>query len=159
MNGFGQLVNWESSSLDGLEYSCLCCNPTEDVKGMGLNGFGMRPCDVGPGQASRSQGMRMTEGSGPKIDASKIAPPSTNLAAPFIPTKNPGRFLEREATYDAIRGRREAELASKPAVPTEVTLPDGTVLGSEYNLTFWRTSHLDVARCMSDGLANVAAVS
>ena len=46
-----------------------------------------------------------------------------------------------------------------PAVSIEVTLLDGTVLGSEYNLMFWRTSHLDVARCISDGLANVAAVS
>ena len=117
VNGFGQLVNWGSSSLDGLEYSCICCNPTEDVEGVGLNGFRMRPCGVSPGRASRSRGMRMTEESGPKMDASKLAPPSTNLAAPFIPTKNPGRFLE-QATHDAIRKRREAELASKPPSPS-----------------------------------------
>ena len=129
--------NWGSSSLDGLEYSCLCCNPREDVHGVGLNGFGMKPGDIGPGRASRSQGMRMTERSGSNIDAPKLAPPSMNFAAPFVPTKNCGRLLEQEATYDTIHERREAELASKSAVPIEVTLPDGTVLGSGYNLTFW----------------------
>ena len=65
-----------------------------------MNGFGMRPGGVGPRQASQSRGMRLTEGRGPKIDASKIALPSTNLAAPFVPTKNLGWLLEQEAMYD-----------------------------------------------------------
>ena len=113
VNSFGQLVNWGSDSLDGLEYICLCCNPTEDVKGVGLKGFGMRSGSVGPGWASRSQEIRLPEGSDLKIDAFKLTPPSTNLVAPFVPTKNPGWLLEREATYDAIRKRQGAKRASK----------------------------------------------
>lgn len=81
------------------------------------------------------------------------------IGGKFIPKKNPEWLREREAIYDTIRVRREAELSEMPKVPIEVTLPDGTVLGSEYNLTSWSSTPLDVARCISDGLANVAVVA
>lgn len=164
VQNFGQLVNWGSGSLDGLEYTCPCCNPTEDLDGLGLNGLGMIPnnsqtAGPGPKRMLRSQKSRLTEESGPKIVTSSLAPPSTKLVNAFIPTKNPDWLPQREAIYNAIRERREAELALKPTIPIEVTLPDGTVLGSNYNLTSWKTTPLDVARCISDGLANVAVVS
>ena len=54
---------------------------------MGLNGFRMRSGSVSPGWALRSRGMRLTELSGPKIDAFKFAPASTSLVIPFVPTK------------------------------------------------------------------------
>jgi len=154
---FGRLVNWGSGSMDGLEYSCPCCNPMEDNEGFGLNGLGLPPATNG-NQPSRSQ-TRLTEESGPKIDTSTLVRPSTKLDSPFIPAKNPDWLEQREAIYDTIRERREAELALKQTVPIEVTLPDGTVLGLDHNLTSWRSTPLDVARCISDGLANVAVVS
>mmetsp|Transcript_44674 Transcript_44674/g.50079 ORF Transcript_44674/g.50079 Transcript_44674/m.50079 type:complete len:1101 (-) Transcript_44674:107-3409(-) len=155
IRNFGQLVNWGSGSLDGLEYTCLCCNPTEDLEGYGLGPSQMK---MGPNQMLR-QKTRLTEESGPKIDTANNSISSAKIGGAFVPTKNPEWLQKREAIYDTIRVRREAELAAKPTVPIEVTLPDGTVLGSEYNLTSWRTTPLDVARCISDGLANVAVVS
>ena len=146
--------------MNGLEFMCPCCDPTEDNDGFGLNGLGLMPATngYGPDQASRAQ-TRLTEESGPKIDTSTLFRPSTKLTAPFIPAKNPEWLAERETIYDTIRERRDAELALKQTVPIEVTLPDGTVLGSDHNLTSWRSTPLDVARCISDGLANVAVVS
>ena len=157
---FGGLVNWGTGSMNGLEFMCPCCDPTEDNDGFGLNGLGLMPATngYGPDQASRAQ-TRLTEESGPKIDTSTFFRPSTKLTAPFIPAKNPEWLAERETIYDTIRERRDAELALKQTVPIEVTLPDGTVLGSDHNLTSWRSTPLDVARCISDGLANVAVVS
>ena len=148
---FGELVNWGTGSMNGLEFMCPCCDPMEDNDGYGLNGLGLMP-------ATRVQ-TRLTVESGPKIDTSTLFRPSTKLTTPFIPAKNPKWLEERETIYDTIRERRDAELALKQTVPIEVTLPDGTVLGSDYNLTSWRSTPLDVARCISDGLANVAVVS
>jgi len=152
---FGQLVNWGSGSLDELEYLCSCCSPTDG--GGFLSG--------GPGPKSPrgplNQKTRLTKESGPKIDT--VDKPSTRLASPFVPSKNPGWLRERETIYDTIQSRRDAELALKPHDPIEVTLPDGTVLGrggsGEHDLLSWQSSPLDVARCISDGLANVAIVA
>jgi threonyl-tRNA synthetase len=157
---FGGLVNWGSGSLDDLEYMCPCCDPMEDNDGYGLNGLGLMPATsngYGPSQPSRAQKTRLTEESGPKIVT--LDRPSLKLESPFVPAKNPEWLSQREVIYDTIRERREAELALKPTKPIEVTLPDGTVLGGDHNLTSWRTTPLDVARCISDGLANVAVVS
>jgi len=157
---FGGLVNLGTGSMNGLEFMCPCCDPMEDNDGFGLNGLGLMPATngYGPDQASRAQ-TRLTEESGPKIDTSTLFRPSTKLTTPFVPAKNPEWLAERETIYDTIRERRDAELALKQTVPIEVTLPDGTVLGSDHNLTSWRSTPLDVARCISDGLANVAVVS
>ena len=169
---FGQLVNWGSGTLDGIEYICPCCDPTPDNEGsMGLNGLGLLPA-IDPTTSSNTENQllvdpknqvlrtqtRLTEESGPKIDDTG-ARPSAKLATPFVPANNPEWLAEREGIYDTIRERRAAELAEKLAEPIKVTLPDGTVLGTEYNLTSWTSSPLDVARCISDGLANVAVVA
>ena len=161
---FGQLVNWGSGSLDDLDYLCACCNIMGEETKFGLNGLGLPPVSAGPngnygpGQPSRAQ-TRLTKESGPKIDTSTLVRPSLKLDKPFVMAKNPEWLAEREAIYDTIRERREEELAMKPVLPIEVTLPDGTVLGADHNLTSWRSTPMDVARCISDGLANVAVVA
>lgn len=169
---FGQLVNWGSGTLDGIEYICPCCDPTPDNEGsIGLNGLGLLPAvDPTTNPTSENQQVdpknqvvlrtqtRLTEESGPKIDDT-VARPSAKLATPFVPKNNPQWLAERDNIYDTIRERREAELSEKLTEPIEVTLPDGTVLGANYNLTSWVSSPLDVARCISDGLANVAVVA
>lgn len=152
---FGQLVNWGSGSLDGLEYLCPCCSPSEDNEGFGLNGFGLP--SASPNVAAQRSQTRLTKESGPKIDT--FDRPSSRLTAPFVPAKNPEWLAERESIFDTIRERRAEELAMKPALPIEVTLPDGTVLGADHNLTSWKSTPMDVARAISDGLANVAVVS
>ena len=161
--------------MDGLEYVCPCCDPTEDNDGFGLSGFGLPSADdvvpkgragYGPGaveaepaqqQAQRVQ-TRLTKESGPKIETSATKP-SSELATPFVPAKNPEWLAQRESIYHKIQERRAAELAMKPRLPIEVTLPDGTVLGADHNLTSWTSTPMDVARAISDGLANVAVVS
>lgn len=167
---FGQLVNWGAGSMDGLEYLCPCCDPTEDNDGFGLSGFGLPSADdvpkgragYGPGgevetvQAQRTQ-TRLTKESGPKIETANK--PSEQLAMPFVPAKNPEWLARREEIYHTIRERRDAELAMKPRLPIEVTLPDGTVMGADHNLTSWTSTPMDVARAISDGLANVAVIS
>jgi len=162
---FGGLVNWGTGSVGGLEYDCPCCNPTPDNDGFGLTGFGSVPATQEPDMANASYGpsatkrkqTRLTKESGPKIDT--LEKPSTKLDTPFVMAQNPEWLKKREDIYGTIRERRDAELALKPAVTIEVTLPDGSVLGADQNLTSWKSTPLDVARCISDGLANVAVVA
>jgi len=164
---FGRLVDWgpslgTSTPLGGLEYTCFCCNPMEDNEGFGLNGLGLVPADNantngGAAAAASRDQTRLTTASAGEIDSS--VRPSTQLKTPFVAAKNPEWLAQREDIYESIKARRDAELALKPTEPIEVTLPDGTVLGADYNLTSWKSTPMDVARCISDGLANVAVVS
>ena len=152
---FGQLVDWGAGALGDLE--CPCCDP-KLTEGMGLASAGsLNGAANGAVGPRRTAGGRLTAATGPRIDATER--PSSRLAAPFVPAKDPAWLREREEIYAAVRARREEERAAQPAVPIEVTLPDGTVMGAEHNLTSWRSTPLDVARAISDGLANVAVVA
>jgi len=157
---FGELVSWGLGSLNELEYTCPCCTSIEQLESFGL-GPTTRPGARG-GMTQmlplRTDKTRLTEESGPKIEDAS-ARPSHRLASKFVPTKNPEWLRERETTYDAIRKRREAELDAKPKIPIEVTLPDGTVLGLDHNLTSWTSTPYDVAMCISEGLSNIAIVA
>eukprot|EP00592_Proboscia_alata_P015941 CAMPEP_0194398064 /NCGR_PEP_ID=MMETSP0174-20130528/125893_1 /TAXON_ID=216777 /ORGANISM="Proboscia alata, Strain PI-D3" /LENGTH=800 /DNA_ID=CAMNT_0039194313 /DNA_START=905 /DNA_END=3304 /DNA_ORIENTATION=- len=165
---FGELVNWGTGSLDGLEF-CLCCNPTT-----GMMGPGSMPGLVNPGNQSLGPGRtqtRLTDASSGKINTEVMGKPSTLLSSPFVPAKNPAWLAERESIYDTIKQRRDEELALKPQTPIQVVLPDGTLMGRDapervvkegdydVELTSWNSTPLDVARMISDGLANVAVVA
>mmetsp|Transcript_7094 Transcript_7094/g.16446 ORF Transcript_7094/g.16446 Transcript_7094/m.16446 type:complete len:793 (+) Transcript_7094:151-2529(+) len=75
---------------------------------------------------------------------------------------NPSWLKTRTEVYDAVKAKRDEELAAKVPVDIEVALPDGKVLsedkeGNKYQS--WRTSPFDVACTISRGLADNSSVA
>mmetsp|Transcript_11960 Transcript_11960/g.16976 ORF Transcript_11960/g.16976 Transcript_11960/m.16976 type:complete len:774 (-) Transcript_11960:228-2549(-) len=106
------------------------------------------------------EGRRATAGKGPRMDdtsARKIGGDSFTVRTPNAP------FLkEREAIYEKIKERREAELATKTPVDITVTMPDGNVLSKNKDETpfqAWKTTPYDVAKAISQGLADASSVA
>lgn len=106
------------------------------------------------------EGRRATAGKGPRMDdtsARKIGGDSFTVRTPNAP------FLkEREAIYEKIKERREAELATKKPVDITVTMPDGNVLSKNKDETpfqAWKTTPYDVAKAISQGLADASSVA
>ena len=107
------------------------------------------------------QGRRAKAGSGPKMDASQ----QTLIGGDSFPgrTPNPDWLKDRLAVYETIAQRRQVELDTKQAIPIAITLPDGTVL-TQHSKTqepflAWKTSPVDVAQSISQGLADSAVVA
>lgn len=77
-------------------------------------------------------------------------------------TQNPEWLKKREEVYAAIKARREEELSTKTPVNITVTMPDGTVLDKDKEGTVyqsWKTTPYDVARTISQGLADASCVA
>lgn len=75
------------------------------------------------------QGRRAKASTGPRMDDT-----SANLIGGDSFTKrsvNPGWIKVRADVYDAVKERRDKELAEKVPVDIEVTLPDGKVLSED----------------------------
>lgn len=75
------------------------------------------------------QGRRAKASTGPRMDDT-----SANLIGGDSFTKrsvNPGWIKVRADVYDAVKERRDKELAGKVPVDIEVTLPDGKVLSED----------------------------
>ena len=111
--------------------------------------------------AGGQQGRRAKAGSGPKMDASQ----QTHIGGDSFPgrTQNPDWLKDRLAVYETIAQRRQVELETKQAIPIAITLPDGTVL-TQHSKTqepflAWKTSPVDVAQSISQGLADSAVVA
>jgi len=57
--------------------------------------------------------------------------------------------------YDAIKARKQAELAAKEHVPIKVTLRDGKVIEGKA----WETTPLSIAESISKSLANNTVIA
>ena len=113
----------------------------------------------GAGNKEGLQGRRAKASSGPKIEAGGASIGGDSFTAR---TKNPEWLRQRETVYEAIKKRRDDELAAKTPSAISVTLPDGKVLtenkvGEKYMT--WKTSPYDVACTISQGLADSATVA
>nr|CAH7720880.1 unnamed protein product [Callosobruchus chinensis] len=67
----------------------------------------------------------------------------------------PPYIAERLALWDKLKAQYDAEVASKPEQPIKVTLPDGKVVDA----VAWKTTAYDVAKGISQGLADHAVIS
>lgn len=67
----------------------------------------------------------------------------------------PNYIEERLKVWDQLKASYEADLASKESVLIKVTLPDG----KELEGNSWRTTPYDIAKLISQGLANNAVVA
>ena len=74
--------------------------------------------------------------SGSTIDV--IDKSSARLVAPFVPAKDSKWLQEHETVFNTIRTDWDTELTSKHTSLINVTLPGGTVMGVDFNLTSWR---------------------
>lgn len=107
------------------------------------------------------QGRRAVAGSGPQMDSGG----AIRLGGDSFlgRTNNPEWIQHRCSVYDQVKAKREAELASKnQSVPISVTLPDGKVLDKnkqEEPYVAWKTTPLDVAATIAQGLADATAVA
>eukprot|EP00970_Alexandrium_tamarense_P001718 scaffold224_cov181-Alexandrium_tamarense.AAC.3 len=106
------------------------------------------------------QGRRAKASTGPRMDDT-----SANLIGGDSFTKrsvNPGWIKVRADVYDAVKERRDKELAEKVPVDIEVTLPDGKVLSEDkegVKYQAWRTTPFDVAATIARGLADNTSVA
>jgi threonyl-tRNA synthetase len=104
------------------------------------------------------QGRRALASSGPKMQG------GIQLGGDcFVKrTANPDWLKARCAVYDSIQARRQAELNTKKPVEITVTMPDGKLLDTDKEgnkFLAWKTTPFDVARCISQGLADAASVA
>ncbi|XP_025833433.1 threonine--tRNA ligase, cytoplasmic isoform X3 [Agrilus planipennis] len=67
----------------------------------------------------------------------------------------PSFIQDRLTLWDKLKNQYEAELASKPQTSIKVTLPDGKVVDG----TSWKTTAYDIAKGISQGLADNAVIS
>ena len=103
------------------------------------------------------QGRRAKAGSGPKISGARIGGDSFTGRV-----KDPAWLKDRVAVYDKVKERRQAELATKKPADITVTMPDGKVIDQDKEgnpLQTWKTTPFDVARVISQGLADAATVA
>lgn len=67
----------------------------------------------------------------------------------------PSYIEERNAIWEKLKVQREAELAAKTRTPIKVILPDG----EQVDATSWETTPYDVAKGISQGLADNTVVA
>jgi len=77
------------------------------------------------------------------------------IGGSFTPTKNPSFLAHRVSVFDRCLKQQEEILSSKPRVPIQITLPDGTVKEG----TSWETTPLAVATGISQGLAQHVVIA
>ncbi|KRT80944.1 hypothetical protein AMK59_5632, partial [Oryctes borbonicus] len=67
----------------------------------------------------------------------------------------PAYIQERLTLWDKLKAQYDAEIASKPNNPITVTLPDGKAIEA----LSWKTTAYDVARGISQGLADNTVIA
>lgn len=73
-----------------------------------------------------------------------------------IPAKPEPEFIKsRLILWDQLKKKYDDEVALKPRVPINVTLPDGKIVEG----TSWQTSPYDIAKGISTGLAETTVIS
>ena len=80
---------------------------------------------------------------------------SNNSQYPTEMDPPPAFLAEREALWADLKKKQDDLIASKEATPIKVTLPDGKVVKGEA----WRTTPYDVAKGISQGLADSTVVA
>ncbi|XP_066245938.1 threonine--tRNA ligase 1, cytoplasmic isoform X1 [Euwallacea similis] len=85
---------------------------------------------------------KMKKETGDKSEVSELKPPPSYIA-------------ERLTLWNKLKAQYDAEVALKPEAPIKVTLPDGRVIEG----IAWKTTMYDVARGISQGLADNAVIS
>ncbi|GLE01024.1 hypothetical protein PINS_up009837 [Pythium insidiosum] len=95
---------------------------------------------------------RLTTASGPSIDAT-----NQKIGGAFTLTPNPPFLAKRVAVYDRIMARQRAEIEALAAQnkAIRIELPDGAVKEG----IAWKTTPLDVALQISQGLADATVVA
>lgn len=110
--------------------------------------------------ASNAQGRRTIVSDGPQMSSSSSRVIGGDSYTGRTP--NPEWLAQRCAVFDRVQELRAAELATKKPVPITVTLPDGKVLtesSSDGAFMAWKTSPYDVAKAISQGLADSVSVA
>jgi threonyl-tRNA synthetase len=106
------------------------------------------------------QGRRAKASSGPRMDSETVKHIGGDS---FVArTANPEWLKTRSSVYDAVKQRRLDELSQKTPVDITVTMPDGKVLekdGDGHHFQAWKTTPYDVAKAISQGLADAAVVA
>ncbi|RHZ23508.1 hypothetical protein DYB37_002951 [Aphanomyces astaci] len=92
---------------------------------------------------------RLTKASGPSIVD------STKIGLPFTVEPNPAFLQRRIAVYDRVMAKQKEEIAAQPRKPIKITLPDGNVKEG----ISWETTPLDIAKAISQGLAETVVVA
>lgn len=105
-----------------------------------------------------AQGRRALASGGPRMETGvSIGGDSfTGRAA------NPPWLQDRTSVYDTIKARRATENATKQRIPISVTMPDGNTLEADKEgkaFMAWETTPFDVARVISQGLADASTVA
>ncbi|KAL2916699.1 threonyl-tRNA synthetase [Polyrhizophydium stewartii] len=90
----------------------------------------------------------------PKPKQAAAAADAAN-AHPIELSPPPEYLQHRIAIFDRLRAKYDAEVAAKPRVPIEVTLPDGRVMQG----TAWETTPLDIAKSISKSLSERVVIS
>lgn len=107
------------------------------------------------------QGRRAKASSGPRMDADAVKQHIGGDS--FVArTANPEWLKTRSAVYEAVKQRRVEELSHKTPVDITVTMPDGKVLdkdGEGHPFQAWKTTPYDVAKTISQGLADASVVA
>lgn len=85
---------------------------------------------------------KQSSGTGDKSGVKELVPP-------------PSYIEERLNLWNKLKAQYDANLASKPETPIKVTLPDGKVVEG----VAWKTTMYDVAKGISQGLADNAVIS
>ncbi|KAK6624040.1 Threonine--tRNA ligase 1, cytoplasmic [Polyplax serrata] len=67
----------------------------------------------------------------------------------------PSYIQERNQLWDKLKANYEAEIAAKVPTPIKITLPDGKVVEGQS----WRTTPYDIAKGISQGLADNTVIS
>lgn len=96
---------------------------------------------------------RLTQASGPSIATDQPA----KIGGPFTLEPNPAFIARRAAVYDRVMAAQQAQIAALAAqeTPISITLPDGAVKQG----VAWKTTPLDVALMISQGLADQVVVA
>lgn len=97
---------------------------------------------------------RLTESSGPKVEGSAS---TSKIGGPFEPTENPAFVQKRIEVYDRIIAPQRAKIEELAAQEKKITieLPDG----SKKEGIAWKTTPLDIALSISQGLADQVVVA
>ncbi|XP_063905784.1 threonine--tRNA ligase 1, cytoplasmic isoform X2 [Zophobas morio] len=88
-----------------------------------------------------------------KLKKMKQAPAEKSSVSELKPW--PSFIQDRLTLWDKLKAEREAEIAGKPQTPIKVTLPDGKVVEA----VAWKTTAYDVAKGISQGLADNCVIS
>ncbi|XP_063905783.1 threonine--tRNA ligase 1, cytoplasmic isoform X1 [Zophobas morio] len=98
-------------------------------------------------------GFRQSYATLAKLKKMKQAPAEKSSVSELKPW--PSFIQDRLTLWDKLKAEREAEIAGKPQTPIKVTLPDGKVVEA----VAWKTTAYDVAKGISQGLADNCVIS